>query len=74
MLKSVISMTKLSCFNYNNFSALVIIMDGSLRRLDRILRSRKLSGFILAVELAFFFIIVKGVNKTSPNFDWVENG
>ena len=36
-------------------SALVIIMDGSLRRLDRILKSRKLSGFILAGGLAFFY-------------------
>ena len=53
-------------------SALVIIMDGSLRRLDIILRSCKLSGFILAGELAFF-IIVKGINKTSPNFVWVGN-
>ena len=35
-------------------SALVIIMDASLRRLERILRSCKLSGFILTGELASF--------------------
>ena len=38
-------------------SALVIIMDGSLRRLGRILRLRKLSGFILAGGLAFFLLL-----------------
>ena len=38
-------------------SALVIIMDGSLRTLGRILRSHKLSGFMLVGGLAFFLLL-----------------